>query len=242
MAADQDPRARHELTAPGAVAKNAIPMAVLNDSAIRCSPISPGSFDACVGILSALQASVAGLRGRGVYRALCRDGLGGDTRLVCLVARSGAEPAGVVLAVVDHVAYWKRFAIRHPLPAARILATRTVQRLATPRKGASANSPPAEHNRTAASWTASWCESGRHIAKIIFIGVLPAFQGRGIARELYLSLFSRLKEIGVRRVDAMIASENLPSLRLHEQAGWRLHRDPPDVFATIPLTTFRNPC
>ncbi|MGH9860082.1 MAG: GNAT family N-acetyltransferase [Candidatus Acidiferrales bacterium] len=72
--------------------------------------------------------------------------------------------------------------------------------------------------------------------------MLPAFQRRGIGLELYGSLFAFLKQIGVHRVDARIASENLPSIGLHRGSGWKVGRDAEGLLATISLQPPARPC
>lgn len=207
---------------------------------VRCALIDESKVEACVGILRALGISIAGVRETVLFRALCRDGLRAYP-LVCVLATSGDFPAGIVLAIVDYAVYWKRFAVRHPLIGLRILSRRALN-LASARRKRVSGQDPAPTVDNAEKCFASWSESNRHIAKILFIGVLPAFQRQGIGRELYKSLLSFLKQIGVQRVDARIAPDNLPSIRLHQELGWSVFRDSRGFFATIALQPPSTPC
>jgi ribosomal protein S18 acetylase RimI-like enzyme len=77
--------------------------------------------------------------------------------------------------------------------------------------------------------------SSPSIAKIVYIGVAAQCRGRAIGKSLYLSLFKHLAACGVHRVDACIEHTNLPSVRVHQKAGWWIELAPRSYFATIDL-------
>lgn len=55
----------------------------------------------------------------------------------------------------------------------------------------------------------------------IGVYVDPAFQGKGIGRELYAALFPELERGGFRTIVAGITLPNEPSVRLHEAFGMK---------------------
>jgi ribosomal protein S18 acetylase RimI-like enzyme len=212
-----------------------MPMAGGNDGLVRCTLVDELTCEDCVGVLSALNVALAGLREVNLYRALCRDAIRAYP-MVCFLARSGDQPAGIVLAIVDYGSYWRRFPLRHPFLALRILLRKAAALIAPGQETVTAHDREAElPDPEKGSASASWSESNCHIAKILFIGVLPDFQRRGIGHKLYASLFSFLAQIGVCRVDARIAANNVSSIRLHRKSGWRVLRDERGIFATIVL-------
>jgi ribosomal protein S18 acetylase RimI-like enzyme len=217
-----------------------MPMTGGNDGLVRCTLVDEVTCEDCAGVLSALQVTLAGLREVNLYRALCRDAIRACP-LVCFLARSGDQPAGIVLAIIDYAAYWRGFLIRHPFLALRILLRKALNMVSARQETVTAHDPGAELDEPEKG-SASWSESNCHIAKILFIGVLPDFQRRGIGRKLYASLFSFLKQMGVYRVDARIAPNNVSSIHLHRKSGWRVLRDNRGIFATIVLHPPSIPC
>jgi ribosomal protein S18 acetylase RimI-like enzyme len=74
-------------------------------------------------------------------------------------------------------------------------------------------------------------------ARIVFVGVRPAFRGRGVGESLYRAFFDAATARGAALVLARIARDNQPSIRLHRAAGWDLYRDPDGVLAVRVLDT-----
>ncbi len=61
--------------------------------------------------------------------------------------------------------------------------------------------------------------------EIVLIAVSPAFQGRGLGRELLLAAFQRLRSRGIREVRLHVAVHNERAIGLYERAGMRIeHR------------------
>jgi phosphinothricin acetyltransferase len=50
----------------------------------------------------------------------------------------------------------------------------------------------------------------------------PAAQGRGVARALLDALIASTEEAGIWTIQSGVFPENVASLRLHEQAGFRV--------------------
>lgn len=200
----------------------------MKGSVVRYHFLEAPHIAALVDLQAELHVAFAGVESRPLYRALCRDALRGG-RVVCLVALDDGQVAGFVTALIHAAAYWKEFARRRPLLALRILAGRLFRRK---RASSSATGPAAP---------ASWAESSDRIAKIQFIGVAPAFRGRGIGVELYRRLAAHLSERGLARIDARIAAGNAASVKLHRAAGWNLYPDADGFLAVYPLHQASSP-
>lgn len=73
-----------------------------------------------------------------------------------------------------------------------------------------------------ASWAAPWKPKEAYSWTVeVSVYVLPAFQGRGLARRLYERLFATLEAQGYRTLLAGIVLPNEPSVRLHERLGMK---------------------
>jgi len=71
-----------------------------------------------------------------------------------------------------------------------------------------------------AAWSSPWKNKpGYAWTAEVSVYVLPAGQGRGLARGLYERLFATLKAQGYRLLIAGVALPNEPSVRLHESFG-----------------------
>lgn len=55
-----------------------------------------------------------------------------------------------------------------------------------------------------------------------FIGVDPAFRGRGVGEALYGRLFEAARAAGCRRVEAITSIVNSGSIAFHQRAGFRI--------------------
>jgi ribosomal protein S18 acetylase RimI-like enzyme len=195
---------------------------------MELQPISQETVEATARLLGDLSVSFAGVLSTSMRRAICRDGIK-DPDLIVLLARQEQEIAGVVIAILNHVVFWKRFSTRHPLLAARILSGRLAP------AGPAHASQPADGTQPLESPLESWADAGPDIAKISFIGVAAAHRRRGVGEALYAGLFEHLSKRAVKRVDARIDEGNHPSIRLHQASGWKLRRDSHGVFAVRSL-------
>lgn len=63
-------------------------------------------------------------------------------------------------------------------------------------------------------------KSGWRFTREDTIYIDPAFQGRGIGRELLAALLDRARELGLRLIVASITSTNEASLQLHASLGF----------------------
>ena len=61
--------------------------------------------------------------------------------------------------------------------------------------------------------------------RVLFIGVHPAWRGKGIGKALYNAIFDEIRSRGRDRILARIALDNTASLRLHKETGWELYED-----------------
>ncbi|MGH9839389.1 MAG: GNAT family N-acetyltransferase [Blastocatellia bacterium] len=186
-----------------------------------------------VRVMVETRGSIARATAPGVLRALCRDACDHHPP-PCLVIVLAAEErgiAGYVVAEIGGAEYWKAFAKRHPLAAAKILWKRAIKRFKRSRQATSPAPPPAASPASDRKWQ----DPGLHIARVQQIAVHPEFRGRGVGTRLYEQLFAVVRPLGVSRVDANIDADNAASVALHHRSGWRVVELPDHFFATIDL-------
>jgi ribosomal protein S18 acetylase RimI-like enzyme len=205
----------------------------------HCAPLSPATRDALVRMLGELRVSVSGLVSPALHRALADAGAAGDPHVVALVATVGGEPAGFVVATRDAPAFWRRALLRRPATLARVVATRLLARLPRPARAHAAPTPSeADALPDARLAPRRWTDpDDASAARIVFVGVRPAFRGRGVGESLYRAFFDAAAARGAALVLARIARDNQPSIRLHRAAGWDLYRDSDGVLAVRVLDT-----
>lgn len=161
-----------------------------------------------------------------------------DSRVFLLQAFAGSDLVGYAAAITDWTRFWQSFAWRHPFLAISI-ATRKLRggrggrRPADQTKLIARDDEPSE--LLEAEGIKLWRESSPHIAKILHVGVLANFRGRGVATSLYRRLMDELALRGVQRLDAWIDPGNIASLRLHQETGWSILRQNNGYIATISL-------
>ena len=71
-------------------------------------------------------------------------------------------------------------------------------------------------------------------AELRNMAVDPAYQRRGVGRELLAQGRRRLSEQGVRRIYLEVRPSNLPALRLYNSEGFGLHSRRKDYYADPP--------
>jgi ribosomal protein S18 acetylase RimI-like enzyme len=212
--------------------------------------VDRASGPALVAMLGRLGVRLGGTDHPAVHRAVCAGAVGGDVRVLALVAEFDATPAGFVVATLDTARYWRSALLRRPPLLARVVTTRLAARLARRPAHASVSDRSAARDRErpdalppiapAAEAPLRWDDPAPDLAKIGFIGVLPEFRRRGVGEALYAALLDAARARGARAVLARIASDNIASLRLHHAAGWRLFRDDLGVFAVYHLADRRS--
>lgn len=57
---------------------------------------------------------------------------------------------------------------------------------------------------------------------IRYIGLNPDVQGKGIGLLLYKKLIDKAKQTGIKKIRALINTDNPKSMKLHEKAGFKL--------------------
>lgn len=190
-------------------------------------------------------ANLGGLSSRGALAALCREAVRPAARLPVLVvvAVEDGEVAGYVASVTEWNRFWRGFLLRHPGLAAE-LTWRRARRTLRRRRRVGVKAAAAMHDVEAARAvdayerddTRSWRDRAPDIAKMLHIGVRPAWRGRGVSRQLYAELLPRLRRMNIRRVDGCPGAANVATLRLHQQLGWRITRTADGLLATLDLT------
>jgi ribosomal protein S18 acetylase RimI-like enzyme len=163
------------------------------------------------------------------------------------VAYANETPAGFVVGTRDATAFWRGALLRRPGVLLRVLATRLRARRA--RRAAPAGGGPPDALPSAPDGALEpgtfpdsslaghrWEDpDGDHGARIVFVGVRPAFRGGGIGEALYRAFFDAAAARGATLVLARIARDNHASIRLHRAAGWSLYRDADGVLAVRAL-------
>jgi ribosomal protein S18 acetylase RimI-like enzyme len=174
-------------------------------------------IEATCGLLSHLSVSFGGVISGSLTRAICEDALRYEDPSI-LVAKLDGELAGVVIAIENRRRFWLEFASRHPLLALRVLWARARSRTGhDPRVERREPTPP---------------PNLEDVAEVLFIGVAPGRRRSGVADRLYYELFERLRARRIRRLVCHIDRDNVPSLRLHQAAGFTLHAEDGVVVAT----------
>jgi ribosomal protein S18 acetylase RimI-like enzyme len=195
--------------------------------------LEPQDIARLIPVMTATRGSIARATAPGILRAFCRDACQRRRPpcLVIVIAEETPDLAGYVVAEIGGEEYWRAFARRHPLAAARILwkrARKRFHRAAQPVVQPAAlpvESPPDR----------GWQDSGRHIARVQQIAVHPDYRGRGVAARLYAELFAALRPLGIARADANIDADNEASVALHRRTGWTVVARGTHYFATIDL-------
>lgn len=68
---------------------------------------------------------------------------------------------------------------------------------------------------------------GRRVAQVEPMGVLPAYQRRGLARALLLTALERARALGAVRMEVDSEGENDPALRAYHRVGFQLMYEAP---------------
>jgi len=173
-----------------------------NGRAFRCRPVVSTDLQSLCSLMAEIGASFAGLASRSMYFAIGSDTVA-DNRVSIAVADLDGELVGFAAAVVDPAAYWKGFLWRHPV----IGATAVVHKLL--RGG----------RRTGID---HWNQSSPSVARILYVGVAEHYRGKGIAAQLYRTVFHILAESGVQHIEAHIDHNNISGIRLYARFGGRI--------------------
>ena len=57
---------------------------------------------------------------------------------------------------------------------------------------------------------------------IHYIGINPVYQGKGIGLLLFKRIIEKAKENNIKTIQSLINTDNPPSIKLHEKAGFKL--------------------
>jgi glycosyltransferase involved in cell wall biosynthesis/ribosomal protein S18 acetylase RimI-like enzyme len=138
-----------------------------------------------------------------MYRALATD-----RDAVALVAENGAGIVGFATGTTSVRRSYRRFLIRHGIPAAVAAAPRLVR--------------PAVLHRLRE--TASYPDGNGQLpeAELLSIAVAPEGRNRGLGRSLAREVIDALGASGAREVKVVVGATNEPANRLYERAGFRL--------------------
>lgn len=190
--------------------------------------------------LRILSPSLLRLKTFTMYRALCKAALK-DEHLTIIISSIDAQIAGLVICVRDRRVYLSRFFLHHPIAVVQLICSQILHFVSLRRHGKSQrNQVDLERDIPAAQADQLWSDSSPAIAKILYIGVLMRFRGRGLGGELYRSLFEILTLNGVKRVDARISNGNYASVQMHRKSGWRISELDDGFFATIEISSCKE--
>jgi GNAT superfamily N-acetyltransferase len=193
--------------------------------------LQPEDHAQAIDLMDQLRLSVGGLVDRKLYSAICNS----SREICCVVARKEQALAGIAL--VELSRGWIR---RRPLLAVRMAIAK--YRL----QAASISSATEPAHRAAGpavfppSQTAPvrWANGA---PRVLFIGVDPAFRGQGAGKLLYHAIFDEIRKQDNAWLLARIATDNLASIRLHQETGWMLYEDDAVVFAVKDLRQSGSP-
>ena len=142
-----------------------------------------------------------------LYRALVAD-----PAAACLVADTAAGVVGFAAGVTSVGACYRRFALRHGVPAALAAAARLV-RPGTLRKLWETARYPARARGQARPLPA---------AELLAIAVAPGWQGGGTGRALAEGVLAGLADLGVTEAKVVVAAGNTAANRFYERVGFQL--------------------
>ncbi len=210
--------------------------------------INANDIPQLVQLMVRVGASVARGTSDVIFQAVCRDACARRKPpcFTIVVSEEEERLAGYVVAHIGGPAFWRAFALRHPMIAGKILLKRVASLLHQLRRNMRTKPPSSPSATSSASQrqftfvladdgSRSWQDPGMQIARIQHIGVHPDYRARGVATRLYQRLFTTLMEVGVTRVDANIDRDNVVSLQMHHQTGWRIVDKHSYFFATIDI-------
>lgn len=146
----------------------------------------------------------------------------GSSHSILLAARpaNGASPVGFVFAVIDSVRFWAVFFLRNPVLARSIVFHRLVRLHELRRR----NKARARADAAAARLPAfSWSPNRRGYARIIGLYVRKEHHNKGVAMDLYFSLFDLLREKGCVHVEEYAAPDYAEFAgKFPKVCGWSL--------------------
>lgn len=141
---------------------------------------------------------------RRLYKALAAD-----RRAVSLVAENGSGVIGFATGVPSVRSFYRRFILRHGLPAALSAAPRLLRRDVRRRVGETAAYPNGNGSLPQ--------------AELLSIALKPGWGGRGIGRGLARGIVSGLAERGVHEGKVVVGADNAEANRMYEAVGFHRH-------------------
>ena len=176
-------------------------------------------------LMEEIRPPVAGLRSRQIYAAICCAALKTD-KVVFVVAEQETKLIGFAIAIIEYKRFWKIFLRNHILLALQIIVSKFVQFFQRKRKAnASFESNTIRkylYSRHPGHPERSWKDSSPFIAKSLYTGVRRNFRKRGIGKDLQKFRNHILAQRSVKRVDAKIDPQNIPSIRMHHATGTQI--------------------
>ena len=139
---------------------------------------------------------------RRLYRALAAD-----PEAVALVAEDGAGVVGFATGVPSVRRFYRRFLLRHGIPAAVAVAPR----LARPSVVRKLRETTAYPQRS----------EGMPDAELLSIAVAPGRTSRGVGRALAQATISALAEHGATEIKVVVGADNEGANRFYSQVGFR---------------------
>jgi ribosomal protein S18 acetylase RimI-like enzyme len=192
--------------------------------------LQPEDHAQAIDLMDQLRISVGGLLDRKLYSAICNS----SREICCVVARKEQELAGIAL--VELSRNWIR---RRPLLAVRMAIAKYRLRATSVSSAEPAHpAPPANVFPPAQNAPVRWADGA---PRVLFIGVDPAFRGQGAGKLLYHAMFEEIRRQGKDWLLARIATDNLASIRLHQETGWMLYEDDAVVLASKDLRQSGSP-
>lgn len=193
--------------------------------------LQPEDHAHAIDLMYRLRISVGGLIDRKLYSAICNS----SREICCIVARKDQDLAGIAL--VELSRDWIR---RRPLLAVRMAIAKYRLRaasLSSATKPAHQAAPPAVFPPSQNA-PVRWADRA---PRVLFIGVDPAFRGQGAGKLLYHAIFDEIRKQDNAWLLARIATDNLASIRLHQETGWMLYEGDAVVFAVKDLRQSGSP-
>lgn len=171
----------------------------LDDTGVCCRAVTLSDISPTCQLMDELKIAFAGLKGREIYEALCRDAVM-NKGIILQVAVMEQCVVGFAAAVIDAESYWRNFIWRHPFLSMIAVFKRIVKVRISSAKSA-------------------WAISSVGTARILCIAVAEHFRNKGVGTCLYRSLFDILSQRSVRLVEAHIDAQNVAAIQLYTRVG-----------------------
>jgi|WetSurMetagenome_2_1015567.scaffolds.fasta_scaffold30453_1 hypothetical protein len=200
--------------------------------------INKSDIDGVLTLMDEMKPNIGGSRDPSLYSAMCQEALT-DKRVVIVVGEEDSKIIGFLLAVIDRNRWRMSVICRHPWIVIKMIGDRALNKLKKRFIEEEPEKRDIENNRqdisryiNPAATTKSWKDSSPEIAKLLFICVREGDRRKRVAHGLFRSMMDALAERGVKRADAIVLLQNMPSIRFSHGIGFNMYIQDGHIFQT----------